>query len=427
MNDTVLLRAEAELVITEARRQKAERTKSLGSPIELAGKAIDIIVEGNYAWIAENTHVAKKIDLETGHVLQIYRGHTAPVTCLAFYKDVKDTRGTKMLITGSWDKARDKDHTYADRSSPVPSRRSKYGIPRSSKALLCTTDAHDDFLKSMLVIASVKLLVSSSSDKTIRFWDLGDAVERKAITPIGSLSAHTRPVECLASYVVSPTEVTLFTGDTMGIIKVWKLEKESGSQPRWRSVLLDTLNLHRTRVTEMVYGAGQLWTASSDETVQVTYYPPAPSATKPVPPLIHPLAVRAVLPLGLTPFAEPYMVTAYGDIIRLYDVTSMFESEVVGEIDAHWHDVTAIRLWLRTSRNTSGNTRIEPIIVSTSLDGTIRKWRFNELATSTPENPASPTQPVVISSLPEPKDNAKGGELTEEEEHELAELMEDDS
>lgn len=117
--------------------------------------------------------------------------------------------------------------------------------------------------------------------------------------------------------------------------------------------------------------------ASSDETVQVTYYPPAPSATKPVPPLIHPLAVRVVLPLGLTPFAEPYVVTAYGDIIRLYDVTSMFESEVVGEIDAHWHDVTAIRLWLRTSRNTSGNTRIEPIIVSTSLDGTIRKWRFN--------------------------------------------------
>ena len=117
--------------------------------------------------------------------------------------------------------------------------------------------------------------------------------------------------------------------------------------------------------------------ASSDETVQVTYYPPPPSVTKPVPPLIHPLAVRAVLPLGLTSFAEPYVVTAYGDIIQLHDVTSVFESEVVGEIGAHWHDVTAIRLWLRTSRNESGNTRIEPFIVSTSLDGTIRKWRFN--------------------------------------------------
>jgi len=56
----------------------------------------------------------------------------------------------------------------------------------------------------------------------------------------------------------------------------------------------------------------------------------------------------------------------------------------VGEIDARWHDVTAIRLWLRTSRNESGNTRIEP-------DG-----------------------------------NSKAGGLTEEEERELAELMEDD-
>ena len=117
--------------------------------------------------------------------------------------------------------------------------------------------------------------------------------------------------------------------------------------------------------------------ASSDETVQVTHYPPDPSMTKPIPPLVHPLPVRAVLPLGLTPFAEPYVVTAYGDIIRLYDVTGVFELEVVGEIDAHWHDVTAIRLWLRTTSNEAGNTRIEPYIVSTSLDGTIRKWRFS--------------------------------------------------
>ncbi|KAL4065362.1 WD40-repeat-containing domain protein [Scleroderma citrinum] len=407
MDDTVLLRAESELVITEARRQKAERTKSLGSPIELAGKAIDILIEGNAAWIAENTHVAKKIDLETGNVLQIYRGHTAPVTCLAFYKDDQDTRGTRMLLTGSWDKTIKIWNT-------------------ESKTLLCTINAHDDFVKSVLAIPSVKLLVSSSSDKTIRLWDLGDVAERKTIVPVGSISAHTRPVESLASFVVSSTEVTLFTGDTMGIIKVWKLERESGSQPRWRSTLLDTLNLHRTRVTEIVYGDGQLWTASSDETVQVTYYPPNPSVTKPIPPLVHSLPVRAVLPLGLTPLAEPYAVTAYGDVIRLYDVTGVFEAEVVGEIDAHWHDVTALRLWLRTRRNEAGKTRIEPFIVSASLDGTIRKWRFSELATSTPENPLSPTHPVVISPVPEPKGDAKTSELTEEEERELAELMGDD-
>ena len=64
-------------------------------------------------------------------------------------------------------------------------------------------------------------------------------------------------------------------------------------------------------------------------------------------------------------------------MIRLYDLSTISEPEILGEIDAHWHDVTAIRLWMRTSKNEAGQTRIEPWIVSTSLDGTIRKWRFS--------------------------------------------------
>lgn len=98
---------------------------------------------------------------------------------------------------------------------------------------------------------------------------------------------------------------------------------------------------------------------------------------------------------------------------------------------------------MRTSKNEAGQTRIEPWIVSTSLDGTIRKWRFSgkydpydrrssriesssELATSTPDNPVGRTEPVVISPVPEPTGNAPGSELTEEEERELAELMGED-
>ncbi|KIJ60635.1 hypothetical protein HYDPIDRAFT_32058 [Hydnomerulius pinastri MD-312] len=411
MDNTVLLRAEAELVLEEARRQKAERTKTLGSPIQLAGKALDICVEGNSAWIAENTHVAKKIDLESGRVLQIYRGHTAPTTCLTFYENDRGTGSRRMLITGSWDKASMATIKIWD---------------TDTKALICSTVAHEDFVKCLFVVPSTNLLVSSSSDKLIRFWDLTDILERKALTPAGSISAHTRPVECLSGVAESSTDATLMTADTMGIIKIWKLKKESGPQPRWRSDLQDTLNQHRTRITEILHGAGQIWTASSDETVQVTSYPPDPSVTKPPPPLNHPLPVRAVLPLALTPLAEPYVVTAFGDVIRLYDVSTLSEPEILGEIDAHWHDVTAVKLWMRTSKNEAGQTRIEPWIVTTSLDGTIRKWRFSELAASTPENPVGKTEATVIAPVPEPKGSARSGELTEEEERELAELMEDD-
>ncbi|KAF8123792.1 WD40-repeat-containing domain protein [Boletus edulis] len=411
MDNTVLLRSEAELVINEARRRKSERTKTLGQPIQLTGKALDIHIEGNAAWIAENTHVAKKIDLESGNILQIYKGHTAPVTCLAFFKS-DPAAADRVLISGSWDKASWTFNMY-DCSIKLWNT--------DTKALICSTAAHDDFVKCLFALPIARLLVSSSSDKTIRFWDLADVLEGK-LKPAGSISAHSRPVECLAGVAHSETSVILITADTMGIIKIWKLERESGPNPRWRSELQDTLDYHRTGITEILYGAGQIWTASSDETVQITSYPD-PALTRPIPPLNHPRPVRAVLPLSLTPLAEPYAVTAYGDVIRLYDLSIISEPEILGEIDAHWHDVTAVRLWMRTSKNEAGQTRIEPWIVSTSLDGTIRKWRFSQLAASTLENPAGSTQPVVITPVPEPAGDAPADELTEEEERELAELM----
>lgn len=89
--------------------------------------------------------------------------------------------------------------------------------------------------------------------------DLTDALEGK-LSSVGSISAHSRPVECLTGIAHSETSVTLVTADTMGVIKVWKLEKEAGPNARWRSDLQDTLDYHRTRVTEILYGAGQIWT-----------------------------------------------------------------------------------------------------------------------------------------------------------------------
>lgn len=82
------------------------------------------------------------------------------------------------------------------------------------------------------------------------------------IASAGSVSAHSRPVECLTGVAHSETSVTLLTADTMGVIKIWKLERESGPNPRWRSELQDTLNYHRTGVTEIHYGAGQIWTGN---------------------------------------------------------------------------------------------------------------------------------------------------------------------
>lgn len=88
------------------------------------------------------------------------------------------------------------------------------------------------------------------------------------------------------------------------------------------------------------------------------------------------MAIRSVLPLSLTDLAEPYIITGAGDIIRIYDVSTLEEPDLIGQVDAHWHDVTALRLWVRKTIGDDGKTRVEPWIISTSLDGTIRKWKL---------------------------------------------------
>lgn len=101
-----------------------------------------------------------------------------------------------------------------------------------------------------------------------------------------------------------------------------------------------------------------------------------------MPLITHPTAVRAVLPLPLTPLAEPYLLTGSGDVIRAYDISSPEEPELLGEMDAHWHDVIALRLWMRKSAvdGQPGKFKVEPWIVSASLDGTLRKWKLLGMA-----------------------------------------------
>lgn len=122
-----------------------------------------------------------------------------------------------------------------------------------------------------------------------------------------------------------------------------------------------------------------MFSASSDETVQILEQP-QDSSRKPAPPITHPVAVRSILPLSLTDLAEPYIVTGAGDVIRIYDISNPDEPELIGEVDGHWHDVTALRLWVRRTTVGDNKTRVEPWIISASLDGTIRKWRLQGLS-----------------------------------------------
>lgn len=113
--------------VPQRRKQKAKRIKDLGSPISLSGTALAMQVQGQFAWVAENTSIIRKVDLEvssvpyaicrrlpsseishlqTGATVQRLRGHTAPATILTFFDSVPGSGDCKILISGSWDKVR---------------------------------------------------------------------------------------------------------------------------------------------------------------------------------------------------------------------------------------------------------------------------------------------------------------------------------
>jgi WD40 repeat protein len=146
--------------------------------------------------------------------------------------------------------------------------------------LLSSTAAHSDFVKTLFLFPSLKLLVSGGSDKIIRLWfvslcyacffvpesstfnrDVSMPTSEKSLVSVGTISSHTRPIECLDGQAQSDRSAILYTADTMGVIKIWELEKE-GSSPssRWRSTLIKELNHPRTRINEMVVGNGHIWT-----------------------------------------------------------------------------------------------------------------------------------------------------------------------
>ena len=96
-----------------------------------------------------------------------------------------------------------------------------------------------------------------------------------------------------------------------------------------------------------------------------------------MPPITHPTGFRAVLPLPIHPQLDadafPYLLGGSGDLIRVYDISSLEEPEFIREVEGHWHDVTHLCVWLRDRKEGKGK---EVWIVSASLDGTIRKWRL---------------------------------------------------
>lgn len=103
------------------------------------------------------------------------------------------------------------------------------------------------------------------------YWsprDLASLTGTDPLVSVGSISAHTRPVETLDGNPLSGDSAILYSADTMGVLKIWLLERDTlgqstdGLPPRWRTTLQEDLTHHRTRINQLVLHNGHIWTGT---------------------------------------------------------------------------------------------------------------------------------------------------------------------
>ena len=128
-----LFRSDAELEKDARRQEKAVRTAKAGDPITLGSKPLDLIIRvsrdaagttTSHAYIAESGFQVRKLNLEvsasvltccyatradspflqTGKTTALFKGHTGPVTSLAFYNAAGQSK-SDIMFSGSWDKS----------------------------------------------------------------------------------------------------------------------------------------------------------------------------------------------------------------------------------------------------------------------------------------------------------------------------------
>ncbi|TKA50686.1 hypothetical protein B0A49_10661 [Cryomyces minteri] len=271
---------------------------------------------------------------------------------------------------------------------------------------------HSDFVKTLLCITinSRDLLISGGADAVIMVWDIDTG--RKLHT----LKGHTRGIQDLAldplsypDYGSSPKALIVFSAGSDREIRRWSIAADSaqeiGEPIQERPGPPEPIVQHETSVYKLYFDTdADLWTASADNTAKHLVRDRAWGEDTS---LEHPDFVRDVV----MDARGGWIITACRDEeVRVWDGgTGKLHHTYTG----HFEEVTGLLL-------------VGTIVVSVSIDATIRQWslapgelrKAKEEAGKVRDGGEEPVKPPVKKSL-----------LTTEEEAELAELAElmDDS
>ncbi|BFZ61064.1 hypothetical protein YB2330_002122 [Saitoella coloradoensis] len=373
-NRNAFFQSDASQASAARRALKAKHSSKHGSPVELKSKILALCIdelaseglEKPIVFTGESTGIARRIDLNTGNKEFVFRGHTGPVASVALHTT---SSGQRLLFTGSWDKS------------------VRVWDIETCKCL-STVFAHSDFVKSLLVVPHLNLLLSGSADASIAVWKVQ---LNGQLLKVHTLKGHTRAVEDLtldpSAATTTAGGVVVYSASSDASIREWRVGPEEAVE------LPNAISkVHETSIYKLRFDyEGALWSASADKTARRTDLATKVSDTA----LEHPDFVKDILVTSNGAWA----VTACRDEqVRIFDIGS---GAIVKVIEGHYDEVSALAMWSN-------------ILLSASLDGTIRQW-------SMVEADVRAMKKVVWEE--EEEEEEKPATLTAEEEAELADLM----
>ncbi|KAK6955365.1 hypothetical protein Daesc_003000 [Daldinia eschscholtzii] len=378
---------------TDAEQAKRERRAAKagnknGNPIALKSKLLAAISDPtnpSSVFIAESAGSVRRVNVDTGDTKQVFRGPSAPVTCVAVGGPENNT-----LFAGSWDK-----NVWSwDIASKVPGR--KY-------------DGHADFVKAVVTakLGGKDILISGGADKKIIVWDIEagsrlHVLQDQAVSMMAIQDLVIDPVQS------GPDEVILVSASSDPHIRRWRIRLDGFEQikeasPDEPGAVRHTILEHDTTVYKVVFDSESeevdLWTSSGDGTAKCLSRLKGFTTDDSV---NHGDHVRAVA------VTDQWIVTAGRDEdIKVWDRSS---GKIYSILEGHYDEVTDLVVLNAGKR-----------IVSVSIDGTVRTWslgraeldKINKDRENKGLKTEAPAEPVK-------------GAMTAEEEAELLALMEED-
>ncbi|KAF4626288.1 hypothetical protein G7Y89_g11871 [Cudoniella acicularis] len=377
---------------TRARRAAKSGNKN-GNPIVLQSKILSVTSDpfsSSSIYIAESAGCVRKVNVETRDTKTVYRGPAAPVTSVAI-----GGHAGAIVFAGCWDK----DIWSWDRESRAVDRKYK---------------GHSDFVKAILFarIGGKDCIISGGADSKIMVWDTATG---ERLHTLRDKSDTMMALQDLAIDLEDSNadEIILVSSSSDPHIRRWRISLASASQildtveapAAQNNAVRDTILEHETSVYKLLFSGddedSDLWTASADGTAKC---------------------------LSRAKNWNTEETYTHGDYVRAVVVTSQWVITAGRDEDVKIWDKSTGKLWHIYEGHYEEVTGLvllggEKSVVSVSIDGTIRTWGLERAAL---EKAIKEREDKMKGKVKEEKVQVKKSLLTEEEEAELAELMDED-